>query len=162
MRRGNFHVMSLQSNGYIVAISCGWFTHSSVWADPCACICHSYDLTRFYLFHYSDVICVISRLISLATWLFVHKLLLFDNKAPQSSTYCPFLRVSANAWWIHSQRAGDADFSMSFRHYESTERHASHIIVSWPNPKQLQMVHTSDLIMMIDEVHVFSQPLRDR
>ena len=42
----------------------GWFTQSSVWDNHCTCICHSYGLTRSYLFHYSDVMWAQSRLIS--------------------------------------------------------------------------------------------------
>ena len=33
--------------------------------------------------------------------------------------------------------------------YKNIERHTTHTIVSWPNPKQWVIVHTSDLMMMI-------------
>ena len=33
--------------------------------------------------------------------------------------------------------------------YNNTERHTAHTIVSWPNPKQWIIVHTSDLMMII-------------
>ena len=33
--------------------------------------------------------------------------------------------------------------------HKNTERHIAHTIVSWPNPKQWAIVHTSDLMMMI-------------
>ena len=33
--------------------------------------------------------------------------------------------------------------------YLNIERHTAHTIVSWPNPKQWIIVHTSDLMMMI-------------
>ena len=33
--------------------------------------------------------------------------------------------------------------------HKNMERQTMHMIVSWPNPKQLQMGHTSDLMMMI-------------
>ena len=35
------------------------------------------------------------------------------------------------------------------RHYKNIERHTVHTFVSGPNPKQWQMVHTSDLMMVI-------------
>ena len=56
-----------RSCGFIVMkwIYCryGWFTQSSVWDNPCICICHPYGITRLYLCHYSDVIWATSRLI---------------------------------------------------------------------------------------------------
>ena len=33
--------------------------------------------------------------------------------------------------------------------YKNIERHTAHTIVSWPNPKQWIIVHTSDLMMII-------------
>ena len=33
--------------------------------------------------------------------------------------------------------------------YKNIERHTAHAIVSWPNPKQWVIVHTSDLMMII-------------
>ena len=33
--------------------------------------------------------------------------------------------------------------------HRNIDRHTAHIIVSWPNPKQWVIVHTSDLIMII-------------
>ena len=33
--------------------------------------------------------------------------------------------------------------------YKKIERHTAHTIVSWPNPKQWVIVHTSDLMMII-------------
>ena len=33
--------------------------------------------------------------------------------------------------------------------HENIERHTAHTIVSWPNPKQWVIVHTSDLMMII-------------
>ena len=34
---------------------------------------------------------------------------------------------------------------------KNIERHTAHTIVSWPNPKQWMIVHTSDLMMMIKQ-----------
>ena len=34
-------------------------------------------------------------------------------------------------------------------HHKNTERHTANTIVSWPNPKQWVIVHTSDLMMII-------------
>ena len=36
-----------------------------------------------------------------------------------------------------------------FQKSKNIERHKAHIIVSWPNPKQRMIVHTSDLMMII-------------
>ena len=37
-----------------------------------------------------------------------------------------------------------------FQHsYKNIERHTAHTVVSWPNPKQWVIVHTSDLMMII-------------
>ena len=36
-----------------------------------------------------------------------------------------------------------------WRYNKNIERHTAHIIVSWPNPKQWIIVHTSDLMMII-------------
>ena len=33
--------------------------------------------------------------------------------------------------------------------FKNIERHTAHTIVSWPNPKQWVLVHTSDLMMKI-------------
>ena len=56
-------------------------------------ITYPYGLTRLYLFHSNDVIWAPSCLKSPATRLFVHVLLLLDNKQnSQISTCCPFLR----------------------------------------------------------------------
>ena len=38
------------------------------------------------------------------------------------------------------------------------KRHTAHTIVSWPNPKQWIIVHTSDLMMMITQSNILSQP----
>ena len=34
-------------------------------------------------------------------------------------------------------------------HHKNIERHTAHTIVSWPNPKQWVIIHTSDLMMII-------------
>ena len=38
---------------------------------------------------------------------------------------------------------------ISVRNYKNIEGYTAHIIVSWPNPKQWQMGHTSNLMMMM-------------
>ena len=53
---------------------------------PCTCICHPYDLTRVDLSHYSDVIWAPSRLISPTTRLYVHVILLLENKGYPKAT----------------------------------------------------------------------------
>ena len=35
------------------------------------------------------------------------------------------------------------------KYYTNTEKHTAHTIASWPDPKQLQMGHTSKLMKMI-------------
>ena len=43
------------------------------------------------------------------------------------------------------------------RFYKNIERHAAHALVSWPNPKQWVIVHTSDLMMIIrPSIYIFS------
>ena len=39
--------------------------------------------------------------------------------------------------------------TLGFRKLTNIERHTAHTIVSWPNPKQWVIVHTSDLMMII-------------
>ena len=41
--------------------------------------------------------------------------------------------------------------------YKNIERHTADTIVSWPNPKQWVIVHTSDLMMKVYKVYIFSQ-----
>ena len=73
--------------------------------------------------------------------LFVHMLLLLDNKGnPIAPLTVSFLGVSTNNWWSLSTKG----VSMSWCHYKNIERRTAHTIVSWPNPKQWQMVHTSN------------------
>ena len=43
---------------------------------------------------------------------------------------------------------------------KNIKRHTTHTIVSWPNPKQWIIVHTSDLMMIIRQSNIFSQPSR--
>ena len=40
---------------------------------------------------------------------------------------------------------------------KNIERHTAYTIVSWPNPKQWVIVHTSDLIMIINKAYISSQ-----
>ena len=148
-------------NRYTVVMSYGWFTQSSVWFNSCTWICLPYGLTRLCLFHYSNIIWAPSHLISLATWLFGHVLLLLDNKGhPKAPFTVHFLGVSTGRAGV---AAGVAEsVSVSWRHYKNIEIHTVHTILSWPNPKQWQMVHTSDLIMVIDRARVFSQSSHER
>ena len=44
--------------------------------------------------------------------------------------------------------------------HKNIKRHTAHTIVSWPNPKQWIIVHTSDLMMIIRQRNIFSQPSR--
>ena len=106
-RRGNVHVTSLKWNRYFVVMSYGWFTQSLVWDNPLYMhIIHPYSLNRMYLFHYSDMIWAPSCLKSPVTRLFVHVLLLLDNKwKSQSSPYCPVLR-GIYLWLVHSRHKG--------------------------------------------------------
>ena len=43
---------------------------------------------------------------------------------------------------------------------KNIKRHTAHTIVSWPNPKQWILVHTSDLMMIIRQSNILSQPSR--
>ena len=43
---------------------------------------------------------------------------------------------------------------------KNIEKHTAHTIVSWPNPKQWVIVHTSDLMMIIRQTYVPSNPYR--
>ena len=40
--------------------------------------------------------------------------------------------------------------------YKNIERHTAHTIVSWPSPKQWIIVHTSDLMMIIRQLKVYT------
>ena len=44
--------------------------------------------------------------------------------------------------------------------HKNIKRRTAHTIVSWPNPKQWITVHTSDLMMIIRQSNIFSQPSR--
>ena len=44
---------------------------------------------------------------------------------------------------------------------KNIERHTAHTIVSWPNPKQGIMVHTSDLIMIRQSIYILSVITRE-
>ena len=45
--------------------------------------------------------------------------------------------------------------------HKNIKRHTAHTIVSWPNPNQWIIVHTSDLMMfIIRQSNIFSQPSR--
>ena len=47
--------------------------------------------------------------------------------------------------------------------HKNTERHTAHTIVSWPNPKQWVIVHTSDLMMIIRQsLYILSIITRER
>ena len=60
-----------------------------------------------------------------------------------------FLQVSTDDRWILSTKDGGAEsVSMPWRHCKNIETHAVHTNVAWPNTKQWQMAHTSDLIMI--------------
>ena len=43
------------------------------------------------------------------------------------------------------------------QNHKNMERYTVHTIDSWPNPKQWVIVHTSDLMMIIRKVYIFSQ-----
>ena len=92
LRRDNFHVTSLLGYRYIAVMSYRCFTQPSVWDNPGTFVWHPYDL---------------SRLISLATRLFVHVLLLFDNKGnPKPSLTFHFFGVSTDDLEILSSKSG--------------------------------------------------------
>ena len=42
-------------------------------------------------------------------------------------------------------------YTIFYKQRKNTERHTAHTIVSWPNPKQWVIVHTSDLMMIIKQ-----------
>ena len=48
-------------------------------------------------------------------------------------------------------------FNWSLWHHKNIERHTAHTIVSWPNPKQWVIVHTSNLMVIIRQsIYIFS------
>ena len=66
---------------------------------------------------------------------------------------CYLENVRSSVWRKFHQN----DISVSVR--KSIERHTAHTIVSWPNPKQWVIVHTSDLMMIIRQsiyIYIFS------
>ena len=68
--------------------------------------------------------------------------------------YSGFLQSSL---WYSLEIIDAESVFMSWRHYKNIKRHTAHTITSWHNPKQWQMVHTSDLMMIIDKVQIISQ-----
>ena len=58
--------------------------------------------------------------------------------------YCRYRTIIRSICWCHGQ-CNCSLFSLK----KNTERHTAHTIVSWPNPKQWVIVHTSDLMMII-------------
>ena len=71
-----------------------------------------------------------------------------NNKVPHNWALCEGNPPVTG--WPSSLRAGDMESgSMSWRYHKNRERHTAHTIVSWPNPKLLVIVHTSDLMMII-------------
>ena len=47
-------------------------------------------------------------------------------------------------------------------HHKNTEKHTAHTIVSWPNPKQWVIVHTSDSMMIIRQsIYILSIIIRE-
>ena len=79
----------------------------------------------------------------------------FQTNINKTSKVC----ITAHLWWESTCNLVDSpgkqsfsnaeNVSMSWRHYKNIVRHTAHAIVSWPNPKQWLMIHTSGLMMMI-------------
>ena len=154
--------------------SCPWF---DMWQRPC-------DVTVMKWMYCRYAVLMIYSVILMRWPLRLHMLYLFHTseqhrvtyyrrhdclsmcfcclttKESQSSTYCPFLRVIYR-WLVNSLHKGRV-MRKVFPCHDVTGRHTAHTIVSWPNPKQWQMVHTSDLMMIIDDIHVFSQSSQER
>ena len=73
------------------------------------------------------------------------------------------MRCSLNKWLsfyiqhFHTHFL-DRKFWNSHSNLKNIERRTAHTIVSWPNPKQWVIVHTSDLMMIIRQsIYIFSQ-----
>ena len=71
-------------------------------------------------------------------------------KRPLTRHFDVFLMLSWTSWWINNPLLVIRNATtLMWRHCKNTERHTAHTIVSWPNPKQWVIVHTSDLMMII-------------
>ena len=53
----------------------------------------------------------------------------------------------------------NVSFAQFFNH-KIIKRHTTHTIVSWPNPTHWILLYTSDLMMIIRQSNIFSQPTR--
>ena len=76
------------------------------------------------------------------------------NKVWDEITYpFPYFNSWASAvevWeWVSNLIAYFILGAITYSCYKNTERHTADTIVSWPNPKQWVIVHTSDLMMII-------------
>ena len=57
-----------------------------------------------------------------------------------------FARIlHVNQWWLRSGQCN-----------KNTKSHTAHTIVSWPNPKQWVIVHTSDLMIIRQSIYILS------
>ena len=62
-------------------------------------------------------------------------------------------RARINIRMIWSKHLDNSVWRIFVKHiHKNIGRHTAHTIVSWPNPKQWIIVHTSDLIMMIRQI----------
>ena len=84
----------------------------------------------------------------------VRRTLLGNNTVDHSDVVGASLRCS---WSIASRRCSNYIFILENK---NIKRHTAHTIVSWPNPKQWIIVHTSDLMMITRQSNIFSQPSR--
>ena len=84
----------------------------------------------------------------------------FPSQRPGTRSFDVFFDLCLNkrlskqswGWWFETPSL--------WRHYKNIKRHTAHTIVLWPNPKQWIIVHTSDLMMIIRQSNIFSQPSR--
>ena len=65
------------------------------------------------------------------------------------------LMLHENIWFNYQMRYGH-------HMHKNIEQHTADTIVSWPNPKQWVIVHTSDLMMISQSIYILSNITREK
>ena len=85
----------------------------------------------------------------------------------EPTKHTPYLVMTGEQWDVFCEYSGEnwARYNGTALYiciYKNIERNTADSIVSWPNPKQWVIVHTSDLIMMITQsIYILSITTRE-
>ena len=94
----------------------------------------------------------------------------YDNLMPHN--FRKHIGINEISWWMLIVEKNGIKFRIKLyvpqidaqKHgllpYKNIKRHTAHTIISWPHPKRWIVVHTSDLMMIIRQSNIFSQPSR--